>query len=429
MQVVPRNAAAVLTAGTLMVVGACGGTVTRSGESDTANGTADSTGGHTGGGGASSLGRSGNSPAPEGSVTQCGLLDDLGRCDGFASARPAVDIADVLLVVDGSGSMRPGGEPTNSSRWSALGSALEVVMTTSSDAIHYGLQIFPYPEDPADPIPYECGTLRRCCEMPDHAEMIVPTAHPSMGVPWILEELRAHAPAGAAAVTAALERAYRYFVDGNQAPSGDVGYVLLVTDGGPICNPYVVCDAESCTSNIEELDGCPPEGPSCCDDLPAACLDDAASVDQIAALRAQGVTTIVVGLPGSERYSAVLQSLADAGGFVRPDGSTRYYAVGDENDDGLNQLTSALHEIAGLVLQPCRFAAPLDLDRPDAVSLLVDCVLVPYAAPGDRAEGWHWDDPDDPEAMIITGEVCDRIRYEGVREVHYVFGCAFHPAS
>ena len=249
-------------------------------------------------------------------------------------------------------------------------------MTTGSDAISYGLQIFPDSEVPADPIPFECGAVHRCCEMPDDAQMVVPIVQRSIGAPRIVEALSEHEPAGAAAITAALERANRYFADVDQPPLGDARYVLLVTDGAPICDPYAVCDADRCTSNIDALDGCPPDGPSCCDDLPAACLDDAASVDQIAALRAVGVTTIVMGLPGSERYSAVLQRLAATGGFERADGSSGYYAVGA--DTVRADLDAALAEISTLVLQPCRFAAPVDfvVDPFDAY-VEVECEVVP----------------------------------------------------
>lgn len=416
---VPRNAALPAAAG-LVLAAACGGTVTRTGESDSASGNRDAVGGETG----AAQGEGGGTPGVGGAGAHCGMLDPAGPC-GFASAEPAVQAVDLLLVLDASGSMSGERETLDSTLWEGVRNALDLAMTYGSETIHYGLQIFPYAEDPAVPIPYECGDVHRCCEMPDHAEMLVPTVQPEVGVPWILDELRAHAPAGAAAITPALERAFRYFVDGNPPPNGDTRYVLLVTDGAPICNPYAECDADTCTANIEELDGCPPDGPSCCDDLPAACLDDAASVEQIAALRAAGVTTIVMGLPGSERYSAVLQRLAEAGGFVQADGSTGYYDV--PASGGVEGLVSPLTEITTLVVQPCHFAVPDEMENPNAVMALVDCEIVPYASADDPEGGWHWDDPGNPKEMVFTGGICDRIRWQGVEEIHVVFGCSHPP--
>jgi hypothetical protein len=99
-------------------------------------------------------------------------------------------------------------------------------------------------------------------------------------------------------------------------------FAILATDGGPNCDAALSCDVTTCTSNMDGVNGCPVGGPpNCCDPTTGAgglaCLDGTATAAAVTALRAAGVDTYVMGIPGSAPYAEVLDALAMAGGGAR----------------------------------------------------------------------------------------------------------------
>jgi hypothetical protein len=163
-------------------------------------------------------------------------------------------------------------------------------------------------------------------------------------------------------------------VDGRRA-------VVLVTDGGPNCNADLACGATTCIPNVEGQ--CPSEYENCCDpELGGTtdnCLDRAATLEAVIALRDEGIGVHVIGIAGSAPFAATLGQMAILGGA--PTGEPPFYYEADDVD----ALTDALRAIA-VVNGSCDFA--LD-DPPDVTwrtNVWLDDALVPY----DPVDGWMW---------------------------------------
>lgn len=196
-------------------------------------------------------------------------------------------------------------------------------------------------------------------------------------------------------------------------------YVVLITDGAPNCNVSSACAASACIPNIEGLAlggvACTPSF-NCCAPTkqnPGAnlsCVDGPASLDAVQALSDAGISTFVVGMPGSEPYQALLNSMAEAGGTARPS-EPKYYSVADP--DALQQ---ALIGIAASVAISCEI--PLDYEPPDPnfVNVYFDGALVEY----DPEAGWEWTADGH---VAIRGAACEQLSAGDVLEVQILAGC------
>jgi hypothetical protein len=193
---------------------------------------------------------------------------------------------------------------------------------------------------------------------------------------------------------------------------------ILATDGGPNCNADARCNADRCIMNIERSyvgsELCA-GSLNCCDpdkvrDGPRMCVDEAATVAALDQLAQGGVSTYVVGLPGSDTYADVLNTFAEAGQTARQ-GLTRYYAAGDQLE-----LTAALREILGEVAISCDVV--LDARPPDRqhVNVYFDQHLVPQNA----AHGWSWLDE---RTLRLQGSRCDELKRGDVGQVQVLSGC------
>lgn len=343
---------------------------------------------------------------------------------GCESAPVELERANVLLVLDRSGSMgeQPAGYTT--SKWDALQAELRQLLPEVQGVLSVGLELFPTPASADDPIPSACAPVDRCCEMPGDTEPNVPIGVGTTTVAHILGALDAVGPVGGTPTDVALGRAYEYFRTGAGASLGGDRYVLLVTDGAPNCNAELSCDADTCIQNLEGLDGCTVDGINCCRNDPLACLDDAATLEQIVALRGIGVRTAVVGLPGTERYASRFEQFAAAGDFQRADGTTAYYAASE--DGGVAQLTEILSDIIRQLTGSCTVLVPYEIPNPNAVQLAVDCEIVP--ATGGLTtyiNGWWFLEPygAGPLYATIAGPVCDRILTGGVERIDLILSC------
>ncbi len=194
-------------------------------------------------------------------------------------------------------------------------------------------------------------------------------------------------------------------------------YVVLITDGAPNCNEDLLCEGRACIPNIEGFSGVVCEGSdNCC--VPTAqnpqanlsCVDAKASLDAVQALTDAGISTFVVGMPGSEPYEALLTSMAERGGTARQS-DPKYYSVADTE-----ALEQALIAIAASVAISCEI--PLDYEPPDRdfVNVYFDGVVVEY----DPEAGWEWG-PDGHVA--IRGTACDLLSKGDVLEVQILAGC------
>ena len=328
----------------------------------------------------------------------------------------------VLLVLDRSASMddQPAGYATT--KWDALRTELAQVLPEAQAVSRVGLELFPTTAREGDPIPSACGPVDRCCEMPGDADMNVPLGVGTATVPTILEALDASGPVGGTPTSAALARAVEYFSAGAGATLIGDRTVVLVTDGAPNCNLAVSCDATACLQNVEGLDGCTAAGINCCTNDPLACLDDAATLDQILALSSMGVRTTVVALPGTELYATSFAAFAAAGDAQAPSGSERYYAPASEEE-----LRGVLISLLAPSTPPiCTVLFPVEVPNPNEVRLAADCEIIPSGGVSTGGESTWWlngPTADQPLSGTIVGPICYSIQYGDVERIDLVLDC------
>ena len=140
----------------------------------------------------------------------------------------------------------------------------------------------------------------------------------------------------------------------NLSADGGVRAVVLATDGGPNCNGSL--NETTCTCvTLDQAD---------CADLPENCLDDINAVGAAAQVAAAGYPLFVIGIPGSENFTNVLDSMAQAGG------TGQVFNATTAND--LAQRIDAITQ----VLAGCRFTLATPPPASATVSVTVDGVGV-----------------------------------------------------
>ena len=196
-------------------------------------------------------------------------------------------------------------------------------------------------------------------------------------------------------------------------------FVVLITDGAPNCNQDLACSASSCIPNIEGLTAggldCT-QSVNCCEpssrnpQANLSCVDAQASIEAVRALADAGIETFVVGMPGSEPYEELLNTMAEVGGTAR-DGKPRYYSVSDTA-----ALEQSLTAIAASVAIDCEIPLDYEPPDPDFVNVYFDDVLVPY----DPEAGWEWTGDGH---VAIRGAACDELSAGDVLKIQILAGC------
>lgn len=368
-------------------------------------------GGSSGTGG-SGTGGAGAVPGGEGGEGSeaCSTLAGLDECGGTRLEATLAPV-NLLLVVDKSGSMMDLPEGFSLDKWSAMKEALDAALSSAPESVRFGLLAYPYAT--ALTIPLDCeGDL--CCTVVEGGEAINVAVGPR-SVEAIGSALAQTSPGGGTPTAAALARALDYFTLGEGRDLDGHRYVLLATDGGPNCNADLSCDASSCTPNLDGAAQC--AGVNCCEGAGEFCLDDGAVIAAIDALRAAGIYTFVVGIPGTENYTPSLDAFARAGGVPQEGADHDYFAVSAAS--GVSGLTGVLKSITTELVRSCEIALTDPPAQPSLVNVAIDCQVLPK----EGESGWEYDDPNAPTSLIIRGPACDDIKAYGARRVDVVYGC------
>ncbi len=305
--------------------------------------------------------------------------------------------ANVILVIDRSGSMA---DPTTDGqpKWDALRMALQTVLPRLGEELSLGLTFFPATLPPRDSGVYSPAEV---CTVPRALSLEPRPAQ----VALVLDQFNLTAPGGPTPTAASLRLVrdwYREHVD----LVGD-RYVILATDGGPNCN--LTADNVTCRCT---------GGPSLCDArntyAQINCLDAPPAIAEVQMLAAMGVRTFVIGLNGTQDFSDVLNSMADAGGRPRV-GATRYY-----NAASAVELTTELGRITQ-ALADCTLRLDSAPPDPDLVDVRLDGHSL-YRDPR-RMNGWDWSD-DTHREIVFYGPTCDDVHgSSGGSRLAAAFGC------
>lgn len=195
-----------------------------------------------------------------------------------------------------------------------------------------------------------------------------------------------------------------------QAVSGKT-FVVLATDGGPNCGLDATCDLSQCIENIEDAPGCPTAGPRNCCTRPGQCLDSAATLDAVTALKTMGYPVYVIGIPGSAVYGALLDQMATAGGTASA-GTPAYFRVDDSAEA---QLLATLRKVLAKIVATCSFSLKTTPPDPGLVNVYLDDVVEPK----DPLDGWTLDG----KTVTLVGDACTRVMNGDVLGVRVIAGC------
>lgn len=234
-----------------------------------------------------------------------GCVDE--QCASTEVTTDADGRIELVLVVDRSGSMTSGAPGYPGTRWEGVSNAITSVTAQLQTRVAFGLAVFPALDSP------ECGTASLVVE---------PSFENAPNIATVLDDFYTE-PLGATPTAAALQEVRTWHID---HPPTLPRAVLLATDGGPNCNATLDPSTCACSSGVDTTD--------CAVSLePLLCLDDGNAISAVTALRAQGLDTYVIGIPGVENFGDVLDAMAEAGGtnryYLARDTGTLEAAVGD----------------------------------------------------------------------------------------------------
>ncbi len=317
--------------------------------------------------------------------------DGMVGCDPQNFSLKASPPAEVMLVIDRSGSMLEPGATPGMTRWDEVLAAADTALTQFQYSVNFGLLMYPAND--------ECST----------SGPQVRVGPGNRGA--IMHYLQTATPAGGTPTAAALRNASASL--GDFATPGSPQFMILATDGGPNCNYFLIAQPEcSCTYASAAY---------CCTDHPRPCffgnycLDDSNVLDVIGFNRATlGMDTFIIGLAGMDEYVNLLNAMATTGGRPRTNGPTAYYPGESEVE-----LAAALQEIAVSVI-----SCGIDLDEapryPNMVHIYMDGREVPRD--GTRTDGWDYSNPD-LTTIELYGEWCDLLRDGEQHNLTATFAC------
>jgi hypothetical protein len=365
-------------------------------------------------------GSSGNTP----SLDQDGGLEALRRmaCAG-QTARTEPLPAVMMLVVDTSGSMSnraPGG---GGSKWEVTRDALRTAIGALPATTGVGVLYYPNKNtDPSDPDGGLSNPPRPVTECVQTDEMIPIDL---LGAPGSAHRTRVtssldnvNGPQGGTPTDDAFRTA-RPPIETTTLPGQR--FVVLITDGQPTFLAGCVG-----TGNVSDA------------------VDPNPIIDDVTAAKAAGVSTFVIGSPGSEQITNVPQYANNTRKWLSLAASTGGTAQPGCNDEGPNYchfdmsqspnfadaLRGALSKIVGTIVS-CEYPLPIP---PNNQTLNLDQVNVVFTPSGGKSElitqsspdnctqGWRY--TPDRTHVELCGETCDRVKADPDPTLDVWFGCA-----
>ncbi len=346
------------------------------------------TGGSTGNGG--SVGSGGSAATGTGGgLSTTGSGGDVGMSDagdqncGLLQFKPTPKAADILMVLDRSGSMIdiPDGAPSGSTttKWQIVVPSLEAAVSATESSISWGMKSFPetYTDSMDD------------CQGGVTSAIDVKVA--AMDGTQMNSAITALTPAGKGTPTAdAITQGAAYLAT---LTDTNPKYLLLATDGEPTC----VGTSKDSTN----------AGP--------------AAVTAIANALKAGFPTFVVGIATTKSSDDTeLTAMSKAGG--EPIAVTNPLAHDYYLADDATTLVSAMQAITGQI-STCLFPlspAPPVLNDPTKLGVYVGSGMtrIPY----DATNGWTYTDTND-SGVEVRGSWCNMIEAAGAGTVQIIYGC------
>lgn len=325
----------------------------------------------------------------------CGQKADGSFCD-CVDTPLFIDPPNMYFLLDRSGSMQ------EDNKWGAVRVVVAQILRGLGPRANFGATLFP-------------GLDSSTCALPKEVLPITPGDPPGTDDGPTTKRLLL-ATSGAPGGGTPTAQALRGVLPTLKAAKGKT-FVILATDGGPNCNANVACDVAQCQPNIEAEPACPPAGPTNCCAPPngayQSCLDSAATISAVSALKAAGIPVYVIGLPGTGNpvYASLLDQLATAGGTALPV-SPKYYRVDSTNSD---VLLTALKKIAAQIVATCEFKLTMVPAQANQVNVYFDEVVVP----ADPVNGWKIEG----QTVTLLGDSCKKVLGGDVLDVRIITGC------
>jgi hypothetical protein len=288
---------------------------------------------------------------------------DANNC-GFQRFDLARRPAELILVLDRSGSMRDMPQGGTRSKWIETTEGLNEVINRTQGSVLWGLKLFP------------AGGVT--CAVTDGIDVAAALNNATA----VTSAYQAAGPEGDGTPTAAvIAKTVTYL---QATPSSNARYLLLATDGQP----------------------------TCADGMDGGRDDAAASVQAVAAAAVAGFHTFVAGIATRPGPGQVLTQLAVAGLEPRA-GDPSYYPVTSRQD-----LIDTFSIIAGRV-SDCVF--PLDVAPPSPDDVAVNVGGQRIVRDGSHADGWDYGPGN--RSVRLYGPACDRVKASDRDQVNIIFGC------
>ncbi len=318
----------------------------------------------------------------------------------------------LLVVLDKSGSMSDPPDGGSASKWSSTVAAINTMVMTASPTLEMGLLAFPEGD-------FDSFALSGCLMNPAGPNCpailadggcndVASTPHVAIGPlsqngAAIDSWLNQNSATGNTPTWGALKKGYAILL---AHPALGQRFALLMTDGEPIL--YT-----------------PPFGgfPEMFND----CGGEADIENEVLTAANSGITTFVIGSPGSEGAATFLSQLAVNGGTAKdpncsPGAGNCHYQIGTTNFQ--QELELVLQEIAG-VIADCIFDVPQgeDID-PNLVNIIIETSGGPVQIYRDptHLDGWDYTDTTMTQIQLF-GPACDLYKAQTGNTITIILGC------